>query len=529
MKLVFNTFLLLFTSVAFCQTNLLDTSSWTSGSGSVAGFNKYGSDSENNRILATSPFGTQEIIWVGSPDGSTNTATGGWSTTSVSIDPTKTYRLTVWIKKNNSFDGNVVFKTKISDSSSGNAALQLNGLASSNPIFQANDVTTLGKWYLYVGFIHGYNYAGTTNIGGLYDPVNESLITANTDYKFTSNASTIIHYAHLWSSGNSADSLELYAPTIFEVNGFEPSITEMLNPINNTQNCPNDIANLSNDIVFSDYRLGSGADTKTTVANSNGSCGIRVVNNDVNQPWAKYQLLIDLATNGLVPGDELDISAEAFVENGVGRLELVQDNTSNTALISKTFSADNSSPNLTGRITIPSGITTLNFWLHCNYNLSNQGGSVIYSNLSVSKVSNTPSSTPSGESIWLENNTIASYSGKVGIGTTNPGEYELAVNGKIRSKEVKVETANWPDYVFTKNYKLPTLKEVENHINEKGHLINIPSAIEAEANGVELGKMNRLLLEKLEELTLYIIQLKKANNMQQREIDAIKLKFSTNE
>jgi hypothetical protein len=296
---------------------------------------------------------------------------------------------------------------------------------------------------------------------------------------------------------------------------------EGTNPLNNTQDCPNDIANLSNDIVFSDYRLGSGADSKATVANSNGSCGIRVVNNDINQPWAKYQLVIDLAANGLVSGDELDVSAEVFVENGVGRLELVQDNTSNTALISKTFSTDNSSPNLTGRITIPSGITTLNFWLHCNYNLSNQGGSVIYSNLSVSKVSNTLPSTPVGESIWLENNTIASYSGKVGIGTTNPGDYELAVNGEIRSKEVKVETANWPDYVFTKNYKLPTLDEVQKHIEQNGHLMNIPSAKEAEANGVELGEMNRLLLEKLEELTLYIIQLKKENDLQQEQINQL--------
>ena len=64
----------------------------------------------------------------------------------------------------------------------------------------------------------------------------------------------------------------------------------------------------------------------------------------------------------------------------------------------------------------------------------------------------------------------------------------------------------WPDYVFAKDYALPTLAALQQHINEKGHLPNIPSAVEIEANGLELGEMNKLLLEKIEELTLYILQ-----------------------
>ena len=63
--------------------------------------------------------------------------------------------------------------------------------------------------------------------------------------------------------------------------------------------------------------------------------------------------------------------------------------------------------------------------------------------------------------------------------------------------------------VFDTDYNLPTLEEVEKHIEKNGHLINIPSATEVEANGIELGKMNKLLLEKIEELTLYIIELDK--------------------
>ncbi len=105
--------------------------------------------------------------------------------------------------------------------------------------------------------------------------------------------------------------------------------------------------------------------------------------------------------------------------------------------------------------------------------------------------------------------------GDVGIGTINPNGWKLAVNGKIRAKEIKVETNNWPDFVFEKNYLLPTLKEVENHINVKGHLKNIPSAKEIEENGVLLGDMNSKLLQKIEELTLYTIQ-------QQKEIEKLK-------
>jgi hypothetical protein len=100
--------------------------------------------------------------------------------------------------------------------------------------------------------------------------------------------------------------------------------------------------------------------------------------------------------------------------------------------------------------------------------------------------------------------------GSVGIGTTTP-DAKLAVNGTIHSKEVKVDLLDWPDYVFKKDYKLPTLEDVEKHINEKGHLENIPSEEEALKNGINLGEMNAKLLQKIEELTLYMIEMKKDN------------------
>ena len=129
----------------------------------------------------------------------------------------------------------------------------------------------------------------------------------------------------------------------------------------------------------------------------------------------------------------------------------------------------------------------------------------------------------SGGGYWTLNASDIHYStGNVGIGTTDPGTWKLAVNGKIRAKEIKVETANWPDYVFTKDHKLPTLQEVERHIQEKGHLVNIPSAADVELNGIELGEMNRLLLEKIEELTLYILGQEDKIREQDKEIEMLK-------
>ena len=96
--------------------------------------------------------------------------------------------------------------------------------------------------------------------------------------------------------------------------------------------------------------------------------------------------------------------------------------------------------------------------------------------------------------------------GNVGIGVSDP-DSKLVVDGKIRSEEVKVEIINAPDFVFDSDYKLRTLEEIKEFITENKHLPEIPPAIEMEDNGIELGEMNMRLLKKIEELTLYQIEL----------------------
>jgi hypothetical protein len=130
---------------------------------------------------------------------------------------------------------------------------------------------------------------------------------------------------------------------------------------------------------------------------------------------------------------------------------------------------------------------------------------------------------------------IHRQTGNVGIGTTDTFGHKLAVDGKatfkneVLASEFKVYTfgANtigitatpWPDYVFENDYKLLSLEEVEDHINEKGHLPNVPSAKDVEEEGsFSLGEMNKKLLEKVEELTLYLIEQNKQLKEQQLQL-----------
>lgn len=104
--------------------------------------------------------------------------------------------------------------------------------------------------------------------------------------------------------------------------------------------------------------------------------------------------------------------------------------------------------------------------------------------------------------------------GHVGIGTnmTNDVGFMLSVAGKVRAEEIEVSlSSGWADYVFANDYQLQPLAEVEQFITENKHLPNVPSATEVASNGINLGEMDAILLRKIEELTLYMIELKKEN------------------
>lgn len=104
---------------------------------------------------------------------------------------------------------------------------------------------------------------------------------------------------------------------------------------------------------------------------------------------------------------------------------------------------------------------------------------------------------------------VSAGTNNIGIGTTNPGSYKLAVNGDVKIKKLVVTQTAWPDYVFASDYKLKPLKQVERFIKVNKHLPEMPSAKEVEERGLSIGDTQALLLKKMEEMTLYIIALNK--------------------
>jgi len=118
------------------------------------------------------------------------------------------------------------------------------------------------------------------------------------------------------------------------------------------------------------------------------------------------------------------------------------------------------------------------------------------------------------------NSIFVQTGGNVGIGTTSPSS-KLSVNGKIGCKEVEVTLAGWSDYVFANGYKLRSLSDVETYIKENKHLPDVPSEKEVLKNGVNIGEMNSILLKKVEELTLYMIDLKKENEQMKGQIEQL--------
>jgi hypothetical protein len=121
-------------------------------------------------------------------------------------------------------------------------------------------------------------------------------------------------------------------------------------------------------------------------------------------------------------------------------------------------------------------------------------------------------------STWTQQLTVNTKTGQVGIGTTSPDQ-KLTVKGKIHAEEVIIDlSVPAPDYVFEQNYSLTPLDEVQAYIAQHKHLPEVPSAKEMEKDGLKVGEMEMILLKKIEELTLYIIDLKAEKDTEKMEL-----------
>lgn len=221
---------ILFVSTISSQ-NLLDTSTWTISSGSVPGFNKYGSVPENIREYGENHIGEEVVLWKAIPENITSgISDGGIYTWDKNIDHTNTYRLAIWMKKTNSNDGRSYFGcySRLPNTVHHLLALTGNPTNPSNPYFWSGDLPKLDRWYLLVGYVHSSDYNSSVDLGKIYDGVTGEVVRNIYDFKFKNTATKLMLRSFLYSDPNPNDRQYLYDPRIDVVNNIMPTVEELL-------------------------------------------------------------------------------------------------------------------------------------------------------------------------------------------------------------------------------------------------------------------------------------------------------------
>lgn len=211
--------------------NLLNNATWGVGQTSASGFNRNGLAEENLLVNGIDPFGNESILWETRPSGNSN-GDGGWNTTSFSIDKTKMYRSSVWVKR-------------ITTVSSGNfyhgigwstVANNSNGVTNTNPYWDCPSISSLpyDEWILIVGHIFPYD---TTETGkhpdsGRWDKKGTKYATGcnigSGDVKWVNSATTSAQRVYHFYSSTPSAQLQFAYPRIDLIDGTEPKITDLL-------------------------------------------------------------------------------------------------------------------------------------------------------------------------------------------------------------------------------------------------------------------------------------------------------------
>ncbi|WP_203258190.1 fibronectin type III domain-containing protein [Hyunsoonleella ulvae] len=513
--------------------NLIDSSGWTEGTGHTSGFSTIYADEVNIREIGTTPYGTQGVIWKNVYDETINKP-GGWITDYIGIDHTKTYRFTTWVKQKNTLDGWHYMAFFCKDDLDNNTGLRLNGSVNGNPYVFDTSLPNTDQWYLVVGYIHNSSYGTQTSIGGVYDTNGVKQLNT-TDYKFSSTATRFRLRNYLSHTTDANIEFETYGPTMYEVNGQEPTIQELVSNAQSNGNSGNNQAasgywSLENqDVYYNTGNVGIGTDTPQYSLDVNGTG--RYSDNLVigNPDGARTEININTNHKIYAPTNNKTVDIDGNWHGGGyvgvyradnGKYAVTMTSRSdqghlNNSVVIQEFRNDNAESNaIKLSSAIFEGETTATNFIH----MPKEKSTIVIGDYGDYK-KNLGYGLINKHKTSFENDVHIINNGKLAIGaefSAIPSDYQLAVAGKIISEEVKVKLQSvWPDYVFDKTYKLPTLKELQDYIKQQGHLPNIPSAKEVEENGVLIGEMNAKLLEKIEELTLYIIQ--QENKLKQQE------------
>lgn len=217
--------------------SVITSSGWTAGSGGITGFNQNGSTVENERVLATDPWGNNSIVWETRPTGTTD-ADGGWNSDYFSIDRTKLYRFSVWVRRTSSTSGGTFY---LGTGAGGQEVMRTdNGAEQGNPYWECEGtgVLTQNVWYLVCGHVYPYNttYTGRHPDTGFFTIANGPSrvrdvngCNIGNDLKWAPGSTSALHRTYHYYCSDSTTRLQFAFPRVDICDGNEPSVNELLN------------------------------------------------------------------------------------------------------------------------------------------------------------------------------------------------------------------------------------------------------------------------------------------------------------
>ncbi len=200
--------------------NLISMDSWTLGSGSAEFYKANGSDTENNRVMGTDPYGNQSVLWACGGDAARD-ADGGWNSRTFPVDRSKAYRYAVWVKRTGSLSNGYAYHgTEYVEN--------LDGSPKSNPYFWSGSLPALGDWYLMVGIVHPEGYTGgDSGLSGVFD-INGNRVRAGTDYRWRADTKRTKLRSYLYYSTDVATRQYFWDPSFRRLDGTERGMADLI-------------------------------------------------------------------------------------------------------------------------------------------------------------------------------------------------------------------------------------------------------------------------------------------------------------
>ncbi|CAL2085513.1 DUF6443 domain-containing protein [Tenacibaculum sp. 190524A05c] len=281
---------------------------WTAGNvGSTDFYTRNGNDSENKIVSSTTPFGGTDLVWECLPD-ATSGPDGGWVTDPFNIDNTKTYRYTVWVKKNKAGSTD---QGRAYHGIGWNDVNNLSGTISSNPYFVNNYLPEANKWYLLVGVVHPHTYRGIdTGVSGVYDTNGNKVLDGN-EFRWNPDKTSTRLRNYLYYCTDTTVRQYFWSPLFQEIDGGEIPLENVITE-NSTVIAQENIKDILSHVEYDN--LGRMTKEYLPVTNGSGNANIRTENlATVTQDYYGRKYAKDFA--GVLLPTEINAYSEKAYDN----------------------------------------------------------------------------------------------------------------------------------------------------------------------------------------------------------------------